>query len=359
MSTEAKNGKNGKNGDSSAAAAGQLKMEFLPPKSNEFFSLDSREIEVREELNLRQDYGDIESIAKSILLNCKQEERDSKILNTGIKTPISCFKENKRWVVIRGFRRMRACALLNKQGYTVRVPLISAGRPEDMKITEILLQTMLTDDNNKKLNAIELADGVKRLIKEGMSESDVAKRTGYSPAYISNLKLLDTATKKIKDAIIGEKISPTLVIITLRKSVDGVKVLESILDKKESGELDEQPEETGGKKKKKKNYGENQTGRQAKKSKNRVTAKDLEENSGGMTDTGNGRKEEINGGEAFGEGKKHDSIKHLKKLIQSPEFDSTDVRKENEAIFEFCFKLVSGDFSYEALEELLYVPKKK
>jgi len=264
-----------------------------PPRKDVFF-LTLDQIGIEEGFNVRQDYGDLKELSESIEAN-------------GVRVPIRGYKKDGTYWITDGHRRYKAVQLLNKKGLEVRIPFLADGRESSQEQRVI---DMIICNDGKKLNPVEVADAVNRLINFGYSENEVHVKTGFSKVYISNLKLLNAAPKKIKNLITDNIIKSTLAMKILREEKDFDKAMEVIENAITSAGV-----ESGGETKK-------------------ITQKNVSKSKG-----------KIN---SYGE---------LKKIFKKAEKKGLVPRQDKIDVFMFVKSVNDGELSYNALLSELYEPE--
>lgn len=147
--------------------------------------------------NVRQDFGDISSLAESITLH-------------GILEPliVEC-QDDGSYLLLAGGRRYHAALEAGIQTVpAVAHPALS--EPER-------LQIMLVENLSRKdLNPVEEAEGIKLLYMSGMSQADIASRLSVSQPYVANRIRLLEAPDCILDLVKSGRISASHVISLLR-----------------------------------------------------------------------------------------------------------------------------------------------
>lgn len=182
-----------------------------PPRKDVFF-LNVSELNTMPDFNIRQDYGDLNSLAKSIESN-------------GVRVPLRGHKKGEYYIITDGHRRFEAAKILLKKGIEIRLPFINEGREcsDEQRVID-----MLICNDGKRLNPVEESEAIKRLANFGYSDSEISEKTGFSKIYIYNLKTLQSAPKKLKDMIINNLVSATLAMKVLREEKDFNKAVETI-----------------------------------------------------------------------------------------------------------------------------------
>lgn len=114
-----------------------------------------------EEFNVRIDYGDIDSLALSIIEN-------------GVKVPLSGYRKGNHFYVTDGFRRTRAIKLAIELGYEIKeIPFVV----EPLKYTNVdRIFDMIIKNDGKQLTALEQGEAFKRLTEQGLSQSEISKK---------------------------------------------------------------------------------------------------------------------------------------------------------------------------------------
>lgn len=200
---------------------------------------------IDEKENPRQDYGNIEELMISILEN-------------GIRTPMSVYQKNGKFVLKNGFRRMRAVNLALSKGKTIeRVPVLLES--QKLNEEERTLEHIINNDG-KPLTMLEQSEVIRRLLNFGWKVMDVVKRTGKARGYIENLIMLTKAPMKVQHYIKEGKISAHAVIQIMQAvKGDDKKVLEdveaAIQSAKESGKEKATPKHVNTKEVKNQSYG--------------------------------------------------------------------------------------------------------
>jgi ParB/RepB/Spo0J family partition protein len=263
-----------------------------PPRKDVFF-LTLDQIKIEEGFNVRQDYGDINELAESIKEN-------------GVRVPIRGYKKNGVYWITDGHRRYKAVQLLDKKGLEVRIPFLADGRESSQEQRVI---DMIICNEGKKLNPVEVADAVNRLLNFGYTEGEIHVKTGYSKVYISNLKLLNSAPKKIKNLITDNVIKSTLAMKILREEKDFDKAMEVIENAIASAGA-----EGGGSSK--------------------ITQKNVSKSKG-----------------------KINSYAELKKIFKKAEKKGLVPRQDKIDVFMFVKSVNDGELSYNALLSELYEPE--
>lgn len=168
-----------------------------------WLSLD--EIDVEDGFNVRQDYGDIEALAQSIIEN-------------GIKTPLRGHRPSgsEKIIITDGHRRLRAARLAHNKGFTdLKIPLIKEGNSTS-EADKVL--NMVICNDGKRLNMFEEGEVYKRLINYGWDVPDIAKKTGKSQQWLRDcITALNNSTETLRTLVAEGKVSSTTVSELLKK----------------------------------------------------------------------------------------------------------------------------------------------
>jgi len=185
----------------------------VPRKDYRLFTV--YDIQVEEGFNPRQDFGDIDELARDISVN-------------GVLVPLHGFikKGDTKYTLTDGHRRFMAAQIVQKNNPDIelRIPLIA----HKVMSEEQRLFNVLSFNGGKNLNPLEESDVVNRLINFGMNDKEIIKRTGMTSVYISNLKLLYSCPQKIKNLISSSVVTATLAMDVLRNSKSFEEAVEII-----------------------------------------------------------------------------------------------------------------------------------
>jgi ParB/RepB/Spo0J family partition protein len=165
------------------------------------------------EIDIRQDQGDLEQLA-------------NEIVEFGVNTPLRIFNEGGKLYINFGNRRKRAFDILKKRGTPLQaVPCIVDPKGHSM---ENRMFELITSNSGKELTMLEQAEMTQRLIKNfGYKPKDIAAKFKRSEGWISNLMLLSSVPKQVKQAIETGKIMPTRVIEMARQT-EPTKLVEEV-----------------------------------------------------------------------------------------------------------------------------------
>lgn len=169
-------------------------------RETQFF--DYKDIYVRPGFNARIEYGDIESLALSLLYN-------------GLEVPlkVDVVEENGviKAYINEGHRRHRAFGWLIENGYEVKSVECFVNPKSTTEEDRIF--TMFVTQDNKQLEPIEVAECFGRLIRLGHTPESISGRIGKSLTYVKDYIGLSKESKEIKDFVSSKQISAAAAIV--------------------------------------------------------------------------------------------------------------------------------------------------
>lgn len=156
---------------------------------DQIISIELSKIIIRENFNVRTDYGDLDSLALSIIGNGQTVPGKVDVLSDGT------------FLLTDGHRRFKALQLIAEMGD--EKPLFKA-TINSRKITEEqrILQ-MFTTQDNKPLAGHEVAELIQRLINLGWKQNDIAKKIGKTPSYVSQMLSYASESPIIKEQVVN------------------------------------------------------------------------------------------------------------------------------------------------------------
>jgi ParB family chromosome partitioning protein len=200
-------------------------MEVKATKRTDILLVDPKNIVVTEGFNVRQDMGDIDALADSIL-------------ELGLQVPLKAKKvrNEDKFELVDGHRRFAAVRKLMARGVDVGYIEVMPFKGNE---EERVFAMITTGTGQKALNEIEQAEAIKRLVNFGYKADEIAKKIGKSLPHVYNLMALANVSKKIKETIMCGEISGTTVLNVVRTTTDEREQYEmiqsAIKDAKESG----------------------------------------------------------------------------------------------------------------------------
>ncbi len=164
-------------------------------------------IDIEQDFNIREDMGDIEDLADSLL--DPKDKTTVKVLELftvrKIVTPEKTF-----YILENGHRRYAALRLLEKRG--VKVPAVQCIVLEGIAPSAERIYQQLVRNNGKDLTTIEKANAVATLIEEGETVDEIRKRWGVTAVFMADLRKLYTAPKFVREMIADGRLTSYLAI---------------------------------------------------------------------------------------------------------------------------------------------------
>lgn len=193
---------------------------------DEIVKIPLGKIVIRDGFNVRQDYGDIEGLADSIL-GCGQT----------LPGRVDILADG-RFLLVDGHRRYKACLLLAEMGN--EEPFFRAIVNNSKTTEEQRILQMFTTQDNKSLAPHEIAELIARLYNLGYNQITVAKKIGKTPAYISQMLSYANESPAIKDEVVNGHINVSTVL-QLQKEIPVqseriAAVKKAVTEKKETKE---------------------------------------------------------------------------------------------------------------------------
>ena len=141
-------------------------METNKTTKTDIYKIDPRNIVVEDGFNSREDFGDIDTLAKQI--------EENGILNPISVVPFKDESGNEKYRLSDGERRYRAVMSLLDRGVSVdRIPALFQPKSADQKA--LLVQQIIRNEG-KGFNEMELAIAYKKLLDEGMTKEEIAEK---------------------------------------------------------------------------------------------------------------------------------------------------------------------------------------
>ena len=171
-------------------------------RGEDVVKIEISKIVVREGFNVRQDLGDIEGLAYSILENGQTVPGRVDVLNDGT------------FVLTDGHRRFAALKLLVDLGHD---PLFKAIVNNTKTTEEQRILQMFTTQDNKPLASHEVAELIQRLINLGHTQAGIAKKIGKTAAYVSQMLSFANESNLIKEEVKNGNMNVTAVLKLQKK----------------------------------------------------------------------------------------------------------------------------------------------
>jgi ParB/RepB/Spo0J family partition protein len=171
-------------------------FKTLSESRKDMFLIPLEELKIQEGFNVREDYGDIDELAKSLVENGQLEPLT---IRSG---------EDGSIIIVNGHRRIKAFVLAKeKYGSEIKsawcIPE-NKGANEETRIIDLFIR-----NNGKPLTIIEQASVIKRLVDYNWTITDISKKIGKSRVYVGNVLSLHSAPKEVRDVVKEGIISPT------------------------------------------------------------------------------------------------------------------------------------------------------
>jgi ParB/RepB/Spo0J family partition protein len=152
---------------------------------------------IREGDNLRVDYGDIDTLARQLADQGQLKPFEVRMSDSGETAEI-----------IDGHRRYRAMSIAEKlygaDFSKVKCLPERKGANEQTRVLD-----MLISGDSKPLNALEQAEGFRRLIGYNMTVEEIAKHIGRGVSYVNDILQINSADQSVRDGIKKNRISTT------------------------------------------------------------------------------------------------------------------------------------------------------
>lgn len=204
----------------------KVAMKAADAKSRDLYMVPVAELTIMSEFNTRT----------------KNAEYDAKVREIADSIKANGFYSHKPFAVIvvkvdgkdtiavyDGHTRYDGLQLAISEGAAVeRAPVVAA--PAGTTLEDITVG-LVTNNSGRQLDPMGIATVVKRLIGYGLEVSEIAKRIGFTPAYVGGLLSLVGAPKPIRDMVTAGTVSASLAVSTLRDEGEkAVAVLEKGLE---------------------------------------------------------------------------------------------------------------------------------
>jgi ParB/RepB/Spo0J family partition protein len=192
-------------------------------RGEEVVKIELSKIVIRDNFNVRQDYGDLKSLAHSILENGQTIPGRVDVLNDGT------------FVLTDGHRRFKAMQILEQMG---EEPLFKAIVNNAKTTDEQRILQMFTSQDNKPLAQHEVAELISRLINLGHTQISVAKKIGKTAGYISQMLQFAHESPLIKEQVKRGRMSVSTAL-KLKKDIpvqsERVEAVNKAVDSKGKG----------------------------------------------------------------------------------------------------------------------------
>ncbi len=140
---------------------------------------------IREDLNPRILYGDLEALADDIQQNGQLEN-----------TKVAYCKALNLYYLLDGFRRVKAIKLNNETTVNVDIVAEFEQQPTEKEIRELLYKSVLSTEKKKKLDIVDYAIITKNLLADGLINADIMRLFGCTAAMITRYTKFSLLDKK-------------------------------------------------------------------------------------------------------------------------------------------------------------------
>lgn len=213
--------------DSLTAGSKERAVKASDASSNRsIFAIVPDKIVVLPEFNIRP---------KNTEYTAKVREIANSIIENGFyqHKPIACIviKQNGVDVIacFDGHTRLDAVKLAISEGHQIEQVFISVA-PAGTTLEDITIG-LVTNNSGRQLEPMAIGLVCKRLQGYGLDNTKIAKRLGFSLAYVGQLFELIGSDRKIRDLVNEGKISATLAVSTIRDAGEGAAdALQSAVD---------------------------------------------------------------------------------------------------------------------------------
>lgn len=207
--------------------------ETLKTTRTDLMQVDPRNLVIEEGFNVRKEYGDIRSLALSIV-------------SLGVQEPLIGYKKRgeDKFVVTDGHRRQRAIAYALERNAAGDAHFADLSKIQYIPVRtsssdplERLYIMAVTGEKKKSLTDLERADMYSRLIemlvstkgmKRGEAVKEIMENVGVSQATMYNILKLNELPEAIKESIAKGEISGSTVVTIVREIKDEKEQVEAV-----------------------------------------------------------------------------------------------------------------------------------
>lgn len=169
---------------------------------------------VRDNFNVREDYGDLTALAKSLIENGQELPGFADVMAGGY------------FLLTDGYRRLEAFKLAESWGIKdIGMKLFTN---EKNTTEEDRIFRMFITQDNKQLTNNEVAKLFSMLVSTGWKQKDIAKKIGKTDAYVSQMLSYSKESDVVKQMVAEDKISVSAVIKLQKQIPDQEQRTEAI-----------------------------------------------------------------------------------------------------------------------------------
>jgi ParB/RepB/Spo0J family partition protein len=144
---------------------------------------------IEDGFNVREDFGDLDELAKNIAENGQR-----------VAMKVRLAEDGKKLSIIDGHRRFLAINMAN-QKYGAKINTVLCVNEERGANEETRIVDLFTLNSGKPLTALEQASALKRLVDYNWSIPDIAKKIGIAQAKVRRLLDLNGASHDVREAV--------------------------------------------------------------------------------------------------------------------------------------------------------------
>lgn len=174
-----------------------VSLKSISEDKKDMFLIPLENLKEEEGFNVREDYGDLDELARSLSENGQLQPLTVRLSDS-----------DKTAILTDGHRRIRAFAIANaKYGSSFKSAWCiqeAKGANEESRVFDLF-----TRNSGKPLTPIEQATAIKRLVGYNIKVGEIAKKIGKPVKYVNNILALSSASKDLRDAVQGGFISTT------------------------------------------------------------------------------------------------------------------------------------------------------
>lgn len=140
------------------------------------------------------------------------------IKEIGVQEPVTVYMKNDVPILTNGHCRLMAVKLAISEGAEIKA--IPARAEERYANDADRVLGMITRNGGKPLTMMEQSAVIKRLLAFNWSESEIAKKTGYSATHITNLLRLSAAPAEVAEMVKNGEVSAQTAVNVMRQEGD-------------------------------------------------------------------------------------------------------------------------------------------
>ena len=155
-----------------------MSVEEKAIKKTDMLKVRLDAIDVEEGFNVREDYGDVDKLAKQIV-------------SQGQKQPLKGVRNGERITLTAGHRRFEAIKLANeKYGANIEYALVITEKADEKSR---VLEMLIDGDGSKPLTNSEMIKGIKRLLDMGVTKKEIIASLAIGDSQAQKYNLIKVA----------------------------------------------------------------------------------------------------------------------------------------------------------------------